>query len=90
VLPPFRADGYLPEGLHLCTEPEAIFRFGGGSRRRRRLVTRLRRWLELARQVAARRLLVDGSFVTARKDPRTSMLSFFCQPISRSKWNGRI
>ena len=59
----------MPEGLHLCTEPEAIFRFGGGSRRRRRLVARLRRWLELARQVGARRLLVDGSFVTAKKDP---------------------
>jgi hypothetical protein len=69
VIPAFRDDGYLPEGVHTCTEPEAIFRFGGGSKRRRRLVVRLRRWLELARKVGAQQLLLDGSFVTAKKDP---------------------
>jgi len=30
---------------------------------------RLRRWVRLARQVGARRLLVDGSFVTERAEP---------------------
>jgi hypothetical protein len=69
VIPPFRSDGYLPEGIHLGSEAEAAFRFGSGSRRRRRLVGRVRRWLELARQVGARRFLLDGSFVTARKSP---------------------
>ena len=69
VIPPFRTDGYLPEGLHACTEPDAVFRFGGGSKRRRRLVTRMRRWLELAREVGALKVLIDGSFVTAKKDP---------------------
>jgi len=69
MIPPFRSDGYLPEGVHVCTEPDAIFRFGGGSRRRRRLIARLRRWLDLARQVGARRLLLDGSFVTAKIEP---------------------
>jgi hypothetical protein len=29
----------------------------------------MRRWIELSRQVNARRLLVDGSFVTAMKTP---------------------
>ena len=38
-------------------------------RRRRRLVLRLRRWVALGRQVGARRLLVDGSFVTAKEEP---------------------
>jgi hypothetical protein len=33
------------------------------------LALRLRRWLELARQVGARRLLLDGSFVTAKEEP---------------------
>ncbi len=69
MIPPFRADGYLPDGVHACAEPEAIFRFGGGSRRRRRLVARLRRWLVLGRQVGAQRLLLDGSFVTAKREP---------------------
>jgi len=69
MIPPFRDDGYLPDGLHLATEAEVVFRFGAPSRRRRRLALRLRRWIELARQTAARRLLVDGSFVTAKNEP---------------------
>src|SRR5713101_7113602 len=69
TVPPFRPDGYLPEGVHVCSEAEVLFRFGSSSRRRRRLVLRLRRWIELGRQVGARRLLVDCSFVTAKEEP---------------------
>lgn len=69
-LPSLRADGYLPEGLWLASEAEVIFRFGAPTPRRRRLALRLRRWVELARQVAARRLLVDGSDVTAKAEPK--------------------
>ena len=68
-IPPFRADGYLPEGVYVCSEAEVVFCFGSSNRRRRRLVLRLRRWIELGRQVGAPRLLVDGSFVTAKEDP---------------------
>ena len=68
-LPLFRPDGYLPEGVYVCSEAEVIFRFGSSSRRRRRLARRLRRWMELGRQVGARRLLVDGSFVTTKDEP---------------------
>src|SRR5438093_1129425 len=67
-IPPFHPNGYLPEGLYSCSEAEAIFRFGTG-RQRRRLVLRLRRWIELARRVGVRRLLVDGSFVTDKPEP---------------------
>jgi len=45
------------------------FRFGLSSPRRRRLVLRLRRWIELSRQTGAIRLLIDGSFVTAEESP---------------------
>ncbi|MFO0810328.1 MAG: hypothetical protein U0746_17025 [Gemmataceae bacterium] len=69
AIPPFRPDGYLPEGLHLAPEAEVLFRFGAANRRRRRLALRLRRWIELARQVGARRLLIDGSFVTTKAEP---------------------
>lgn len=68
-IPQFRADGYLPEGLHLASEAEVLFRFGSPNRRRRRLALRLRRWVELVREVGGRRLLVDGSFVTAKDQP---------------------
>ena len=69
MIPPFRADGYLPEGLHLASEAEATFRFGGSTRHRRMLILRLRKWIELSRQIGARRLLIDGSFVTAKREP---------------------
>lgn len=69
AIPAFRADGYLPEGLYPASEAEVLFRFGTASPRRRRLTLRLRRWIELARQVGARRLLVDGSYVTAKDEP---------------------
>ncbi len=69
TLPQFRDDGYLPEGLYLASEAEITFRFGGSGQRRRRLIIRIRRWIELARIIGAKRLLIDGSFITAKKDP---------------------
>jgi hypothetical protein len=69
AIPDFRGDGYLPEGLYLAPEAEVIFRFGTATRRRTRLVLRVRRWLELARRIGVRRLFVDGSFVTAKAEP---------------------
>ncbi|MGM0485329.1 MAG: DUF6932 family protein [Planctomycetota bacterium] len=48
MIPDFREDGYLPEGLHLATEAEITFRFGTATSRRRRLALRLRRWIELS------------------------------------------
>src|SRR5688572_12268648 len=69
MIPAFRPDGYLPVGLHPASEADVTFRFGSSTRRRRRLVLRLRRWVDLARRTRARRLLVDGSFVTAKPDP---------------------
>ncbi|MCF8146141.1 MAG: hypothetical protein K9N21_19715 [Deltaproteobacteria bacterium] len=46
-----------------------VFRFGASSRRRRSLVIRVRRWIDLARRVHAIKLLIDGSFVTAKSAP---------------------
>jgi hypothetical protein len=69
MIPDFRNDGYLPEGLHLATEAEVMSRFGVPTVQRRRLALRLRRWIGLSRCVSARRFLVDGSFVTAKPDP---------------------
>jgi hypothetical protein len=68
-IPDFRPDVYLPEGMHLASEAEVTFRFGTANRQRRRLVLRVRRWIELARKIKAPRLFIDGSFVTAKSEP---------------------
>lgn len=68
-IPNFRPDGYLPEGMFLSSEAEVTFRFGTSNRQRRRLVLRVRRWIELSRQIRAPRLFIDGSFVTAKAEP---------------------
>lgn len=68
-IPDFRSDGYLPVGTFLAAEAEVTFRFGTANRQRRRLVLRVRRWIDLARQARAPRLFVDGSFVTAKPEP---------------------
>lgn len=69
IIPQFRADGYLPEGIFIATIAEVTFRFGSENRTRRRLILRVRRWVELARRVGASRLFIDGSFITAKPNP---------------------
>ena len=68
-IPQFRIDGYLPEGLYRVTEADVTFRFGASTRRRRRLILRVRRWIALGRRIGAKRLLINGSFVTAKAEP---------------------
>jgi hypothetical protein len=68
-VPAFREDGYLPEGLHEASEEEVAARFGASTSHRAFLMERLRRWLELARVVGARRFFIDGSFVTGKAAP---------------------
>ena len=46
-----------------------MFRFGSQNRRRRRLARQLRRWIEIGKVVGALRLLINGSFVTAKPEP---------------------
>lgn len=69
VIPPFRSDGYLPDGLHRATIAEVTFRFGAATRRRRQLIHRVRHWVDKATVVGAKKLFIDGSFVTAKANP---------------------
>ncbi|WP_146576773.1 DUF6932 family protein [Neorhodopirellula pilleata] len=69
MIPEFRGDGYLPDGLHVASEADVMFRFGTATRQRQWLALRLRRWLELARIIDAKRFFVDGSFVTSKSEP---------------------
>ena len=68
-IPAFRYDGSLPAGLHEASEEEVVARFGQSTSRREYLLGRLRRWLELARAVGARRFFINGSFVTDKAEP---------------------
>ena len=84
AIPDFRDDGYMPVGVHTATEAEVTFRFGSSGRRRRRLILRLRHWIELGRAVGALRILVDGSFVTSKPSPMTSTRSCCCRTTFRN------
>jgi len=64
---PFVDNGYIPPTL-TCTEAEVTWWFGFNPHREK-LLERIRTWIHLARGVHARRLLLDGSFVTAKDEP---------------------
>jgi hypothetical protein len=69
-LPDFTATGDLPVGVHRVSLPEALFRFGTGSKRRRRLALRLERVFRLATDTGhLARFIVFGSFVTTKLEP---------------------
>jgi hypothetical protein len=65
--PAFDEDGFLPP-IQVCTEAEVV-RWFGFNEQRWGLVDRIRKWISLARAVRARRLLLDGSFVTEKESP---------------------
>ncbi len=69
-LPSFNGDDDLPPGIHRCSLREAVERFGTGSVRRVAVASRLERIDRLARSTGClARLIVFGSFVTAKPDP---------------------
>ena len=65
--PVFDDAGFIPP-ISVCTEAE-VARWFGFSEERQRLLDRIHHWISLARAVRARRLLLDGSFVTAKDSP---------------------
>ena len=85
-IPDFRHDGYLPDGMFLASEAESTFRFGTSNRRRRRLVIRVRRWIELARKIKARRLFFQRRFLRSRLLVCQRLLAFVRQPGELSRY----
>src|SRR5207244_3113512 len=69
VLPGFDENGNLPKGIHRCTLEELAIRFGHGSSEREVETAELGEFVTWARQAGIARLLVDGSFVTAKDAP---------------------
>jgi len=72
MIPDFTEAGFLPDGVHLASIDEFKLRFAQFSRsdRRIRLFEQLERLIADARSSAiVRRIIVAGSFVTAKPEP---------------------
>lgn len=69
-LPKLTKDGVLPQGLHRASLAEVRHAFGAKTARRVELMMALEEALEHARKAGVLRVLINGSFVTRRKEPR--------------------
>lgn len=71
ALPPFREDGWLPEGHHGATWEEVALRFAGEPESKRSLVLAgLLRWRAAALEKGMAGLVIlDGSFVSSKETP---------------------
>ena len=69
-IPELNSDGYLPPGIHAATLRETLARFGVGAASRRQKSELLRLAVEAAQMYPTiKRVLVWGSFVTAKPEP---------------------
>lgn len=72
AIPVFNEHGWLPDGIHDCTQDEAAVRLGvfQASDRRPQLWAKFTEFMREARACGlVEAVLVDGSFVTTKPDP---------------------
>lgn len=69
MLPEFDDNGNLPPGIHRCSLEEIIAKFGQGSPEREIETRELVKFIEWARQLKIKRVLVDGSYSTIKVEP---------------------
>ena len=69
LIPALNELGYLPPGVHAASLDEVIARFGVGTEQRQAQGESLRWLLPISRQAGISRMLINGSFVTAREEP---------------------
>ena len=69
-VPRLRRNGTLPLGVHKASLREVRKAFGQGTARRAELMLALLDFMAHARHAGITRVLIDGSFVTSKKDPR--------------------
>ncbi|MBV9223134.1 MAG: hypothetical protein JOY85_03850 [Acidobacteriaceae bacterium] len=68
MIPEFNRDGTLPAGIHWLGWEEIESRFGF-SERRHQLLSGLKSALKALRRAGCRRVYVNGSFVTVKREP---------------------
>lgn len=69
MIPACSDNGYLPAGIHAATLDELAARFGHGSEIRQVQMESVRWLVVLAWRGGARRIVVNGSFVTEKLQP---------------------
>jgi hypothetical protein len=69
LLPPFDDRGNLPSGIHSCDTDELVTRFGSGSPEREIETQELLDFIAWARTSGIHRLIINGSYVTAKSAP---------------------
>lgn len=69
MLPNFDVDGFLPPGVHNCTGKEFLARFTG-TKRRQDYTKPIMNVLDYAAHHGALAVLIGGSFVTSKPEPR--------------------
>jgi hypothetical protein len=69
MIPPLDEDGNLPPGIYLGAPEEVVARFGCGPQERAVEAAELADFVQWARQNGVKRLLVGGSFVSAKATP---------------------
>jgi len=70
ALPNFNSKGELPEGVHRASIDEVVTHFGMGTPKRRAITTNLLKIYRRAQSTGALdRLIIFGSYVTAKPDP---------------------
>jgi len=81
-LPPFEPSGDVPEGLHQADVAEFLARFGSGTPPRERVAARLLQACGLIRPLGViSRVIVWGSFVTAKPEPADADILWVTLPI---------
>lgn len=69
MIPEYTDDGYLPPGIHPATSDEIAARFGREPELRQAQMESLRWLVDLAWRAGVRRIVVNGSFVTDKREP---------------------
>jgi hypothetical protein len=69
MIPRFEDNGYLPPGIHPATLEEIEDRFGRESELRCVQMESLRWLVDLAKLAGVRRIVINGSFTTAMREP---------------------
>lgn len=87
-IPKLGSQGLLPRGVHRATLAEVRRAFGGGTARRVELMLALEEAMGRARRAGVRRVLINGSFVTAKKEPRDVDLVFLVSEAFGARLKG--
>ena len=69
MIPVFNEHGYLPAGVHTATLAEVETRFNRDPEIRRAEMQSLHWLIDMARRSGVKRIILNGSFVTDRREP---------------------